>query len=62
MFTNNKGRGGNSGRGSKVRGGGRGMASRGRGRGSRVRRGRYEADNLSPNQTQGSQASQIIDG
>ncbi|KAK9185546.1 hypothetical protein WN943_025902 [Citrus x changshan-huyou] len=52
MFTNN----------STVRGGGRGMTFRGRGRGSRVRRGRYEADNLSSNPTQGSQASPIIDG
>ncbi|KAK9186816.1 hypothetical protein WN944_018205 [Citrus x changshan-huyou] len=52
-FTHNRGRGGNRGRGSRVRGGdkGRGMASRGRGRGSRAIRGRYEADNLSPNPT-----------
>ncbi|KAH9698182.1 SWIM-type domain-containing protein [Citrus sinensis] len=63
-FTHIRGRGGNRGRGSRVREGdrGRGMASRGRGQGSRARRGRYEADNLSPNPTQGSQASQIIDG
>ena len=89
-FTHSKGKWGNRGRGSRVRGGDRGrwMASRGRGRGSRVRRGtvvffdiviilwilhrywsyiyicagRYEADNLSPNPTQGSQASQLMDG
>ncbi|KAH9735134.1 SWIM-type domain-containing protein [Citrus sinensis] len=55
--TGNRGRGGN--RGRRGQGGNR---ARARGDGVRGRnRGQYEADNVSPNPTQGSQASQILD-
>ncbi|KAK9184926.1 hypothetical protein WN943_025278 [Citrus x changshan-huyou] len=53
----NRGRGGNKGRRGQ-----RGNRARARGDGVRGRnRGQYEADNVSSNPTQGSQASQILD-
>ncbi|KAH9745085.1 SWIM-type domain-containing protein [Citrus sinensis] len=55
--TGNRGRGGNKGRRGQ-----RGNRARARGDGVRGRnRGQYEADNVSPNPTQGSQASEILD-